>query len=76
MSTELVTISIGSRTVRVPLDRFLRIVQGDETLDCKSAFIKVRLAATAKRSAMGFCGDRYWLGIETHRNRPRHAAAK
>lgn len=69
MSIELVKISIGGRTVRVPLENFLHIVGGSEVRDCKSAFMKARLAATATRGARGFHADRYWLGIGSQHSR-------
>lgn len=58
---ELVKISIGNRTYRVPLNSFLHILNGSESGDCEAAYMKHRLekAGYARPSQ----GKQYWFGV-------------
>lgn len=61
MSMDIVTICIGSRTHRLPLDSFLHIMEGGVSLDCRAAYMKQRLSDAG--SAGPHRRQRYWFGI-------------
>lgn len=65
MSMDLVKISYGSRTVRMPLDSFLHILNGSEARDCKAAYMKQRLSHVGNASPHQ--EKRYWFGIGRQR---------